>query len=489
MLGPFAVFVGFGWLWLVERGWGWWGFLAWMGIGLVFGLLSVRWTRAAQPVLTPIDWTAPQTFSPRDRAAWSIVQAEAEQAERVTIAELAEPNRYINTGMRLADRIARHYYPTTTEALDHVPVAQLLTALELAADDLNRMIREVPGGDMITLAHYKTAMQAAGFVSKANEYYNYFLPLLQPVQGLVRLGAQKLLTQPAWRNMQLNVMQWFYRAYVQRLGTHLIELYSGRLVIGVERYRRLTRRNHSTTPLDDAEVARPLAIAIAGARGSGKSTIAQALDAIRKDAAARTEGTDAGLNAMLADAQVRELEGYVPSAEKAKLRDRWARDRALDIAHDCDVLILTVDAECDDFRADSAFLQSLIDWFDRTPGLEMPSVLVLLVGKGRVETGRVEALRRVLPTNFLAPIVPVDASGDSKSAVSRQVVPELIALLPRAERAALIRQLHEEATSSKAGRFVKQVGRQGRRAWGAVADNVVKHVPKFGKKGAANKNR
>ena len=41
------------------------------------------------------------------------------------------------------------------------------------------------------------------------------------------------MARPAWRNMQQNLLRWFYRAYVNRLGTHLIELYSGRLSIGV----------------------------------------------------------------------------------------------------------------------------------------------------------------------------------------------------------------------------------------------------------------
>ena len=50
------------------------------------------------------------------------------------------------------------------------------------------------------------------------------------------------MVQPAWKNMQQNLLRWFFRAYVNRLGTHLIELYSGRLAIGADQYRRLTRQ-------------------------------------------------------------------------------------------------------------------------------------------------------------------------------------------------------------------------------------------------------
>ena len=46
--------------------------------------------------------------------------------------------------------------------------------------------------------------------------------------------------KPAWKSMQQNVLRWFYQAYVNRLGMHLIELLSGRLAIGAHQYRRLT---------------------------------------------------------------------------------------------------------------------------------------------------------------------------------------------------------------------------------------------------------
>ena len=42
--------------------------------------------------------------------------------------------------------------------------------------------------------------------------------------------------------MQQNMLRWFYQAYVNRLGAHLIELLSGRLAIGADQYRRLTRQ-------------------------------------------------------------------------------------------------------------------------------------------------------------------------------------------------------------------------------------------------------
>src|SRR5262249_4631950 len=147
-----------------------------------------------------------------------------------------------NTGQRLAERLAAHYFPSASNPVERVPVVELLTALELAAEDLRGLCREVPGGDLITPGHFQQAVQAAGFLQKANEIYTFLLPGLGPVRGLVRLGSQKGIGAPAWKNAQRSAMLWFYRAYVNRLGVHLIELYSGRLAIGADAYRAITRR-------------------------------------------------------------------------------------------------------------------------------------------------------------------------------------------------------------------------------------------------------
>ena len=98
---------------------------------------------------------------------------------------------YIETGRRLARRLAEHYHPLSNDPIEHVPVVELLTALELAAEDLNHLCRQVPGGDLVTPAHWKRAVQAAGYIQKANDIYGYLLPIFSPVTGLARLGTQQ----------------------------------------------------------------------------------------------------------------------------------------------------------------------------------------------------------------------------------------------------------------------------------------------------------
>ena len=215
-------------LWLYQRGWLLWAGLAWFAAGISFrGWPALD--EVTKDLLPPIDWNAPRTFAQIDRDAWKLVEAEAEQGDTVSLQTLTEFDVYMNTGRRLARTLANHYHPLSTAPIDNVPIVDLLTALELASEDLSALCRQVPGGDMLTPSHWKKAVQVAGYFQRANDIYSYLLPIFSPLSGLVRLGTQQLMVKPAWKDMQQNLLRWFFRAYVNRLGVHLIELYSGRL--------------------------------------------------------------------------------------------------------------------------------------------------------------------------------------------------------------------------------------------------------------------
>jgi len=318
LLGPVLAYMGFGTLWLWQKGWALYAFAIWVAMGIAFAILGNRWTKVQRELLPPIDWDAPETFGPHDRLAWDLVQQEAARADTISMDALAGFDIYIDTGRALAVRLAAHYHPLSTNPVEHVPVVELLTALELASEDLGQLCRQVPGGDMVTYAHWKKAMVASGYLQKANEIYGYLLPVFQPLTGLVRLGTQKLMVQPAWKNMQQNLLRWFFRAYVNRLGTHLVELYSGRLAIGSDGYHRLTRTMRGKN--SSVEEPGPLVVAVAGARDAGKSALIAALDqAIDRDLSAVKNrllegGFDDDLADRLRDAEWVEVAGYTASS-------------------------------------------------------------------------------------------------------------------------------------------------------------------------------
>jgi predicted GTPase len=493
LVGPILAYIGFGALWLQARGWLLIAGVIWIASGIAFAFLASRWTKSTQPVLPPLDWDAPRTFSPKDRQAWILVEETAEQGDSVSMEVLSEADIYISAGRTLARQLADHYHPLSENPIEHVPVVELLTALELAAEDLGGLCRQIPGGDLVTPAHLKTAVQAAGYIQKASDIYSYLLPLFSPVTGLVRLGTQQWMVKPAWRNMQQNLLRWFFRAYINRLGTHLIELYSGRLVIGADQYRRLTRRTVRAAHPFDEELGH-LTITVAGARDSGKSSLIAAIERARQSditlvkARLSAAGVDETVVDRLQNARLVEVPGFTASPEGENARDRATRASAVTAAVDSDLLILIVDSRrpASATSADIAFAQAWDRWFVEHPVLEAPPTLVVLTGIDRIEPtvawkppynwakgqapletavrSRVEALRAALPPTFTE-FAAVGLAADTPSGIFEELLPRLAAQVHRAERTALIRHLHHIHSRSKARRLVKQVGEHGRSIW------------------------
>jgi uncharacterized protein len=498
-LGPYLGFMGLGFLWLKERGWVWVSVAGGISIisGIVFTLLMSRWTKSTRNFLPPIDWDAPQTFSAFDRQAWDLVEAEAEHGESLDMNALIRFDTYIDTGRRLATRLAAHYHPLAADPIERVPVVELITALELAAEDLAKLSRQVPGGDLVTPADWKRAVVAAGYIQKASDLYTYLLPLFNPITGLPRIASQHLMVKPAWKSMQQNVLRWFYRAFVNRLGTHLVELYSGRLSIGADHYRKLTRK--ARQPGDDVEAGpAALVIDVAGARGSGKSRLIEAIEEARKGDPATIEarlgalgGDMVGLE-WLREARLVEVDGYTtwpPGKESA--RGRSTRRHAVAEAAESDLLILTIDVRADSWEADEAFLKDWTRWYADHPGLEIPPVMVVVThvnsptfvgdwrpphdwtnGRGPREVAvrsKIQALRASMPPT-VAEIVAAAPGAGASSGVVESVLPPLTRLCHRAERNALIRNLRVASARSRAGRLVRQVGRHGRSLWKSLRD-------------------
>jgi uncharacterized protein len=495
LVGPVLAYVGLGMLWLWDRGWIVCTIAAvvWVIAGVAFSILAARWTKTSRSLMPPLDWGAPQTFSPLDRDAWKIVEEEADQGETLTFDVLLGADVYIETGRRLMKRLAEHYHPLASHPFDDVPLVELLTAFELAAEDLSGLSRQIPGGDLIALAHWRRAVQVAGYITKANDVYAFVSPFLNPITGLTRLGTREWIVKPAWKSMQQNVLRWFYQAYVNRLGMHLIELLSGRLAIGAQQYRRLTRRPVGDVRTEDE--LPPLAIAVAGGRGAGKSR----LIALLKEACtgehnlikARVEslGLAPSLIDRLRDARWIESPGYLRADVAETRRDRYQRQSSVAAAAESDLIILVIDGCIQDHGPDIAFAQAWDKWFREHPSRELPPSLVVVTGVDRPEFGggqpvaqagstaeavraslvqaQLDALRAVLPPTF-HDFAAVGLGGETAFGLIEQIVPTLAPLLLRAEHAALLRRLQELSGQSKVGRLVRQLGEHGRSLWGGL---------------------
>ncbi len=487
LVGPILAYMGFGTLWLLQHGWLLIASLIWFVSGIFFAIFAARWTKTGRPVLPPIDWEIPRTFSKTDRDAWSLVEKEADLAETVSLETLTDFDIYITTGRHLAKTLADHYHPLSTDPIANVALVDLLTALELAAEDLSQLCRQVPGGDMITPGYWKKAVQVASYIQRASDVYSYLLPIFSPVTGLMRIGTQQWMVKPAWKNMQQNLLRWFFRAYVNRLGVHLIELYSGRLSIGAKQYRKLTRRGE--IPLGKEGEIPPLRIAVAGARRSGKSRLVALVNQARSGdmslvrARLQGSGIDESSYDRLKGAEWIEVPGYTVSGVEETARDRATRREAVERAVDADMMILVIDARHDSNIADSAFAQAWDRWYIEHPETELPPAVAVLSGMDGPEFGddwkppynwergqssrenmartRLTALRTTLPPS-VTEIVPVGLSEESPFGVVELLLPSLIVQFHRAERSALIRHFRKLSSRSKARRLMSQVGEHGR---------------------------
>src|SRR4051794_593242 len=109
LVAPVLAYIGFGALWLMERGWLLAAGVAWVVSGIAFAWLASRWTRLQQQILPPLDWDAPTTFAPFDRKAWELVEEAADEGDTAALETLSEADLYIGAGRSLARRLAEHY--------------------------------------------------------------------------------------------------------------------------------------------------------------------------------------------------------------------------------------------------------------------------------------------------------------------------------------------------------------------------------------------
>ena len=493
LVGPVLVYMTFGMIWFYNQGWLILSLATslWILSGIAFSVLAARWTKSSHPMMPPLDWESPQTFSPLDRSAWLLVQNAADEGESLPYEKLLDVDCYINSGRDLFHRLADHYHPLVSNPIDDVPIVELMTALELAAEDLAKLCRQLPGGDLITLSHWRKAVQVAGYISKANDLYSYLLPFLSPVGGLARWGSREWIVKPAWKSMQQNMLRWFYHAYLNRLGTHLIELQSGRLAIGADQYRRLTRKKRIVSSPQDEEPP-VLRIVVAGCSSTVKSQLVLRL---REACGADLTLLKAKLSGLSIDPNLLEslqaanwivAPDYPSWTDSEGRRDRARRQVAVESAVQADLMIHVIDGRQSSDDSDVAFAQAFDRWFIEHPENEIPPAVVALsavddtcfgddwyppydwsAGKRAREVAvraRIDLLRTKLPPPF-SDFVAVGLSDQNSYGVVEHLLPKLAIHLPRAERTALIRRLHRIGGRSKVGRLLKQIGEQGRSLW------------------------
>jgi predicted GTPase len=514
---PILFLIGEGSYALWERGW--WFYVWWPMAACVAAayLLGWYWQRR-RSLLPPTDEPAGH-WTERDRRAWKLVAARAAKVKDVPIEQLANLHFYLDAGRDMAEELARFYHPDSRDPLGRVTVPELLTVAELAVHDLYELVNTyLPGGHLLTVNQWRHARRVPDWYRTASNVYWAVAALFNPVQTGLRYVAAQLGISAPWQQLQQSLVDWFYTAYLHRLGTYLIELYSGRLRVGAGRYRALLERYRpasgvASAPRDLNESHGPLArprspedvgpapapqvtIALFGQVKAGKSSVVNALlgeqraktDVLPATAAVthyRLRPPNLGSELDLLDTVGYGHEG--PKADDLKATEQAARQ--------ADVLLLVLHARNPARAADVQMLNRLHEWFGDLPDLRMPPLLAVLTHidllspslewappydwqpparpKERSIAAAVAATRELLGDRVAA-VVPVCAAPGKEFGVQEELLPAVLSRMDEAHGVALLRCLREEMDQGQVRKVFRQLAASGREALRLVWQEMMK---------------
>ena len=516
---PVMVFVAAGAYALWERGaMGglWWILplcwaLAW--------LLAKRWERHFAPVTLP-DVEAPAYWTEQDRKALRLVEAQQQAVQKTPPAQLLDPHFYLQTAVDLSLRLARHYHPRSKDPLSSLTIPEILAVAHLAFEDLEDWSRKyVPGSHLLTVEHWRMLSKAPGWFRTVSNVSWAVSILLYPA-NIGRYLTSRLAVNSARRQIQNNVLAWFYVFFVRYVGFYVIEMNSGRLRGGADRYRRIVAQLGAERAVDeallgdtpDAGEAAPASalnpgekitvqVAVVGQVKAGKSSVINALlseQLAATDVVPLTKAVQ-GYSLRIAREgdsedilQLLDTAGYADDAQAAAAhRDMQQAVRRADL------VLLVMDVTSPARQADRLFLEGLARWFGDQPQLKRVKIVGVLTHidglrpfmewnppydfiepRSPKEQSIQDAVayNRSLLGDHLAAIVPVccDTDRGRVFGVQEWLVPAMTALMDDAKACSLVRTLHTEAAEKRVSDTLAQLRRMGLILLNAYLDELKK---------------
>lgn len=372
---PVLLFAGAGSYFLWQTGWGlvvWFIMAGCMMTGYFLGLYWLRKKR----LLHPIDFTPPEVASERDRQAWEIVgriASEVAQEAKKDGSRLTTIDHYVQTSLELVRALAKHYHPAEEDPVGGLTVPEMLAVVELATRDLGELVDQyLPGGHLLTIRDMRRARRVADWYESASKVYWALSALFSPVTTGVRYAATKIGLSMPLQALQQDFVLWFHAAFLQRLGFYLIELYSGRLRVGTERWRELVR--------NEGEKKEAITtLALMGRVKAGKSSLVNALLGENKAEVDVLPATESVRRYQVApedvDARLILLDTPGFGDDGPKASQLVAVEEA---AQQADLLLLVVHARDPGRQADLRMLTELRQWYAQHPDLKPPPILAVL---------------------------------------------------------------------------------------------------------------
>lgn len=461
------------------------GFIVWwplFGCASLGYFLAWYWLRKDQ-LLKPTDTGPPPHWTDRDREAWQLVEARAEKLGGQERTEFYDLAHYGGLGQEMALELGGYYHPAAADPLGAATVPEILAVVELAAHDLAEMIEEaIPGSHVMTVNDWRwtrdLALTATDWYSKASYLWWAASAVFAPLQTAARYAATQAGAATPLQMFQTNLIAWLHRAYVRRLGHYLIELNSGRLRVGAQRYREL--KAALATP-DGGPPGKPVelvTLTVLGQAKVGKSSFINALlgaQQAKTDVVPTTSGLtryELPLPGATSRLVLLDTVGYAqagPKEDQLKATQQAAQKS--------DLLVLVLHARNPARQPDLEMLRELKNWFATRPDLKMPPVLAVLThidllspamewappynwqSPQRTKEKQIqEALTGVRDQlgEHLVGAVPLCTAAGKVYGVDEWFLPTLMELLGEARAVALLRCLRGEQDAGKVRRVVEQ---------------------------------
>ncbi|MCI0701745.1 MAG: 50S ribosome-binding GTPase [Planctomycetia bacterium] len=502
-LAPFLFLMGMGGYYLWETGWMFWAWWPMILCLAVSYFLAWRWTK--RPTLPPTD-ERPGYWTDRDKIAWEKVVAKAKSFETITTDQLEDPKHYSDVALDLAKQVAEVYNLDSTDPFDHLTLPEVLACAELAAADLDELVQKyVPGVHMLRIRDMKRARKAVEWYKVGQNVYWAGAFFVDPIQTAARYLASKAMLGSLIDRLQSNVILWFHTAFIHHLGRYLIELNSGRLKVGVKRYRELLAQQQAppaeaappATPedaaLDPAKIAtgpKPITLAVLGSVKAGKSSLVNAMlgrNAATVDRLPVTGGT--------------RYEFTLPGGQGVSILDTsgYGQDgptdedfaAAVEASRDADLILLVTQATNPGRQPDLDLLDRLHAWFASKPHLRMPPVVVavshidLLSPKSewnppydwqtgtRPKEANIRECLSVVKEQFgdrITAVVPVCGREGERFGVVEWLVPAIVAHLDHARGTAVLKAFEAEAGAGQWSKLGNQVVAGGKQVLNVLFD-------------------
>jgi len=512
-LTPFAVLIGVGSYHLWEKGWLW----VWWPLIACFGLayyLAWRWTRR-QGVLPDTAVPPPGYWTDRDKIAWDKVDARAKSFESVSLDQISNARHYTDVALDLAAEVGKVFNPGSEDPFDNLTLPEVLACVELAAADLDGMVQKfIPGVHMLRIRDVKRAKKAYSMYKTGQDVYWAGAAVFDPISTGLRYLASRGGLGTLMGRIQSNLILWFHTAYIHQVGRYLIELNSGRLKVGVKRYREILAEHQepptevvppvtdvsgsptfSPTPGEPAAAAtegkaptKAITIAILGPVKAGKSSLVNSL-----------LGQQLATVDRLPVASGIRYDSVLPGGQPVTLFDTSGYGEhisdqdfaaAVEASRDADLILHVTPATSPGRIADVDLLDRLKTWFLEKPHLRMPPVVTVVnqvdllspkaewappydwkSGQRPKEVNMRDCVAAVKEQigSRAAEVVPVCARSGETFGIIEGLVPVVVSHLDHARGAAILKAFDAEANERPLGKVADQLGNAVTAGLGALA--------------------